>query len=208
MNFSKVLRDQYTNLPISLTEDTARGCTYIVTGANSGLGYECTKRLVRLQAGRVIMAVRNTKAGTDAARAIEKELGSLSNTTKLEVWELDLSKYNSVKAFVRRVEKNLERVDALIENAAVAASAWDGGEDGFDMNMTVNLVSTLLLTVLLMPHFRASGQKFGIVPRIAIIGSGAGFMEPGKEQLDKLDKENILEDLADQEKWGPTRAHM
>lgn len=207
MGFFAILRDQYTNLPIALNEDTVRDGTYIVTGANTGLGYECAKRLVRLRAKRVIMAVRNTKAGTDAARAIEAEVASTGKTTQLEVWDLDLSKFNSVKAFARRVEKNLDRVDAVIENAAVAASTWGEGEDGWGTTMTVNVVSTMLLTVLLMPHLRATGKQFGIVPRITIIGSGVGFMPDSKNCLDKLDTGNILQDITNREKWEPVIQH-
>lgn len=208
MNFSSIYRDQHTNLPITLDEDTARGNTYIVTGANAGLGYECVKHLARFRAERVIMAVRNTKAGNDAARAIEREVASTGQSTRLEVWELDLASFDSVKAFAQRVLKNLDRVDALIENAGVASTSWGEQEDGWNLNMTVNLASTMLLTVLLMPHLRASGKKAGIVPRIAIIGSIVSFTPEGKGCFDKLDKENILSDIIDKEKWKSSVADL
>lgn len=206
--FWEVLRAQYTNLPISLTEETCHGRTYIVTGANTGLGYECAKHLVRMRAGRVIMAVRNTKAGEDAARVIEASSevrstssGSNDKKTDLQVWHLDLAKYDSVKAFVARVEKDLDRVDAVIENAAVAVEKWTEGEEGWDLIMTVNLLSTMLLTMLLVPYLRTVGTRFGVVPRIAIIGSGAAFLDEPRACLDKIDKENILRDIAVQDKW-------
>ncbi|MCY3619029.1 MAG: SDR family NAD(P)-dependent oxidoreductase, partial [Acidimicrobiaceae bacterium] len=69
------------------------GKTYIVTGANSGIGLESTRQLVK-QAGHVVMACRRIEAGEEAARSF----AGLSGTH--EVMGLDLADLQSVREFV------------------------------------------------------------------------------------------------------------
>ncbi|KAK7414071.1 hypothetical protein QQX98_007103 [Neonectria punicea] len=111
---------QPRGLPLLATTETCSGRTYVVTGANTGLGFEAAKHLVALDAAKVILAVRNVAAGDIAKAKIEEATGK---TGVAEVWALDLASYESVKMFANRVIAELERVDALIENAAVAMSS-------------------------------------------------------------------------------------
>jgi NAD(P)-dependent dehydrogenase (short-subunit alcohol dehydrogenase family) len=147
------------------------------------------------------MAVRNIKAGENAARQIEASPAGLHKKTDLQVWHLDLSKHDSVKAFVVRIEKELDRVDAVIQNAAVAVEKWVKGEEGLDVTMTVNFLNTMLLTILLIPYLRAVGKRLGVVTRIAIIGSGAAFMDQSQRCLEKVDKECILRHIGFRDRW-------
>ncbi|KFY13238.1 hypothetical protein V492_03384 [Pseudogymnoascus sp. VKM F-4246] len=158
------------NLPLHISREKCSGKTYIVTGSNVGLGFEASKHLVAVGAAKVIMAVRNTSAGETAKADIEAATGT---TGVAEVWALDLSSYDSVKAFAKRAA-GLERIDALIENAGVAAFERTMAE-GHLLNITVNVISTLLLAVLLLPKMSEDAKKFGIVPHIAVVSSGVGF---------------------------------
>ncbi|KFY40148.1 hypothetical protein V494_03621 [Pseudogymnoascus sp. VKM F-4513 (FW-928)] len=158
------------NLPLHISREKCEGKTYIVTGSNVGLGFEASKHLVAVGAAKVIMAVRNTSAGETAKADIEAATGT---TGVAEVWALDLSSYDSVKAFAKRAA-GLERIDALIENAGVAAFERTMAE-GHLLNITVNVISTLLLAVLLLPKLSEDAKKFGIVPHIAVVSSGVGF---------------------------------
>ncbi|KFY31547.1 hypothetical protein V493_01004 [Pseudogymnoascus sp. VKM F-4281 (FW-2241)] len=106
------------NLPLRISREICAGKTYIVTGANISLGLEATKHLVAAGAAKVIMAVRNISAGEAAKAGIEAATGT---SGVAEVWALDLASYDSVKAFAARAVEELERIDALIENAGVAA---------------------------------------------------------------------------------------
>ncbi|KAK5988472.1 Short chain dehydrogenase FGM9 [Cladobotryum mycophilum] len=177
MSLLSLLRAQYKHLPIPLSPDDVAGRTYIVTGANSGLGLECTKHLVRLGAARVIMAVRNVQSGEEAKAAIEGETGRCAEGGG-----------------------ELDRIDGLIENAAIANNTWLELE-GNASDYTVNVLSTILLAALMLPHMEKSAQKFDILPRIAIIGSGAAFQ--ARAVLDKLDINDIFGDLRNREKWEP-----
>src|SRR3954451_9150693 len=96
----KFIREQREALPIIPTTQDCEGRTFIVTGANTGLGYECAKHYVRLGAKKVILGVRTLSKGEAAKGRIEVETG-LEGIA--EVWELDLGNSESVKDFAKRV---------------------------------------------------------------------------------------------------------
>lgn len=92
------------------------GQTFIVTGSNTGLGLEAARHLSRLNASLIIMAVRNLSKG---AVAKENILQSTNRSpSSIEVWELDLQSYDSVKAFVAKANQ-LKRIDGVLENAGI-----------------------------------------------------------------------------------------
>ena len=199
MSLAEFVKAQWTPLPIPLSAEDCRGRTYIVTGSNGGLGYECVKHLVRFEATRVIMAVRNMESGSAALQQIEAEVG---RSGVMQVWELDLSSFDSVKRFAKKVEVDLDRVDGLVQNAGVAGGYWTEKE-GMELNTTVNVVAPLLLTLLLLPFMSRAAKKLGITPRIALIGSSAAF--DAKDNLKVLDRGNIFEDMKNRQKWESIR---
>ena len=162
---------QRRNLPLLATTENISGKTYIVTGANTGLGYEAAKHLVELGAAKVIIAVRNVSSGETAKSEIEKATGK-SNVA--DVWALDLASYDSVKAFAEKAVTELERIDALIENAGVAAHVRTYVE-GHWIGNTVNVMSTLLLAVLLLPKMSETAKKFNTLPHLVIVTSDRAF---------------------------------
>ncbi|OGM49857.1 putative short chain dehydrogenase/reductase family oxidoreductase [Aspergillus bombycis] len=166
---------QYSNsrrgLPLLVTPETCAGRTYVVTGANSGLGLEAARHLVNAGARKVILAVRNLTAGEKAKDDIETCTGK---TGVAEVWLLDLASYDSVKAFAQRVTTELDRIDAVIENAGVALSQRLEAE-GHILPVTVNVLSTLLLGVLIFPKLRDSAQRYGTMPHLVFVTSVTGF---------------------------------
>lgn len=189
-----LVSNQLKNLPIALTADDCKGKTYIVTGANGGLGYEAAKHLVRLEAAKVILGVRNAEAGKAAKSTIETEL---SRKDVIEVWDLDLASYDSVKAFAEKI-KGLERIDALVLNAGALISAWDVKE-GNESNITINFISNFLLAVSVLPHLQAIAKKYDVKPHLVVVGSMSGLY--AGEQVNKFPKTGILDDLNDQAKW-------
>lgn len=171
---------QPRGLPLKATPENVGGGTFIVTGANTGLGFEAAKHLVSLGASKVVLAVRNLEAGEKAKATIEADTGK---TGVAAAWALDLANYDSVKAFAKRAITELGRIDAVIENAAVAMAERHFAE-GHLFPVTVNILSTLLLGVLLLPKLSESAKKFGILPHIAFVTSRAGF--DAKEEFYKI----------------------
>lgn len=160
------------DLPLHATEENCSGRTFIVTGANTGLGFEATKHLVAAGAAKVIMAVRNVSSGEDAKARIEAELG-VNRVT--EVWPMDLASYTSVKAFATKATTELDRVDALIENAGVFDFKRILAE-GHLNSVTVNIISTFLLAAPMLPKLSKTARDFkGVTPHLTVVGSSYGF---------------------------------
>ncbi|KXX78385.1 Dehydrogenase/reductase SDR family member 13 [Madurella mycetomatis] len=168
------IETQKHNLPLLATRDACAGRTYIVTGANVGLGLEAAKHLVALGAAKVVLAVRNLSGGETAKAEIESATGVAPGVA--EVWPLDLASYASVKAFAKRAATELERIDGLIENAAVAITNRELAE-GHVTAVTVNVLSTFLLAALMLPVMREKAKKTGALPRLVIVTSRVGFRE-------------------------------
>lgn len=105
------------------------GQTIIITGSNIGLGLEAARQLVRLNATLIILAVRDVRKGESAKEDIARTESSrrLDISSCVQVWELDLARYESVKGFARRVE-TLDRVDKVIENASIYPFNFEPGE--------------------------------------------------------------------------------
>ena len=189
MAFSGFIYSQLFVTPPYPTHDFS-GQTIIVTGSNTGLGLEAARHLVRLNAEKVILAVRSTDKGEAARRSIEE---STKRPGVVEVWSLDLSSYQSVRQFADRA-KGLNRLDVLLENAGIATDTFALAEDD-EATITVNVVSTFLLGLLLLPKLRETGQRFNILPRLVIVSSEVHFLTSFPERKSA----NIFETLNNKE---------
>ncbi|UZJ53793.1 hypothetical protein CBS101457_003113 [Exobasidium rhododendri] len=166
---------------IAYPSASCEGQTIIVTGSNSGLGKEAARHFARLKVSKLILAVRNTKAGAIAKREIEESTGC--GKSVIEVWPLDLSSYDSVKAFASRASSTLPRIDALVENAGISTQKFSLSE-GHEQTITVNVISTFLLALLMVPKLKSVAKEFGFKPRLTIVSSevhGWAKFSEGKE---------------------------
>ncbi|EKG19775.1 Short-chain dehydrogenase/reductase SDR [Macrophomina phaseolina MS6] len=154
------------------------GKTIIVTGSNVGLGKEAARHFARLGASTVILAVRSLDKGNAAKADIENSLG-VSNIIK--VWKLDMASYRSVLDFATKVENQLSRVDVALLNAGVARGKYEIFED-HEATITVNVVSTFLLALSLLPKLEASAEQFQIRPNLTIVASGVHFFAKFEER--------------------------
>ena len=141
------------------------GRSFLVTGANSGLGLVAARELGRA-GGRVILAVRDLGKGERAAASIDG---------RAEVRRLDLADLSSVRAFAAEWEGDL---DVLINNAGVMATPQRRTADGFELQIGTNHLGPFALTNLLLPHVR---------DRIVTLASGVH--RSGSIRLDDLNYE-------------------
>lgn len=118
----------------------------IVTGANSGLGYENSRALATAGA-QVVMGVRNREKGEMARQSILE----ITPAATVEVRELDLADLDSVASFARSIDKDSEKVDILINNAGVMAIPESKTADGFEMQFGTNHLGHYALTARLLP---------------------------------------------------------
>lgn len=153
------------------------GKTVIVTGANSGIGYETAKDLAQ-RGAKVILACRNLARG---ASARDKIIAS-SNNNNVHLLHLDLASLASVRRFVDSIVQNEERLDILINNAGQYYTENKKTEDGLVLGMQVNYFSSFLLTSLLLPLLKASAPS-----RIINVSSIVHFY--GRTDLNNLNTE-------------------
>ena len=131
------------------------GKTVLVTGANSGLGYESSRALARSGA-HVIMACRNPAKAEAAASAIRSE----SPEASLELIALDLMSLHSVQQAAERVLQSQPRLDVLLNNAGVMAMPYQRTLDGFESQFGTNHLGHFALTARLFPLLaRTAGAR-------------------------------------------------
>ncbi|GAB2474838.1 SDR family NAD(P)-dependent oxidoreductase [Jatrophihabitans fulvus] len=144
------------------------GRTFVVTGANSGLGAAAARRLAE-HGAHVVLACRNTDKGeAAAARMSPRTPGSVT------VRRLDLADLASVRAFA----DDLGPVDVLVNNAGIMAVPQGRTADGFESQVGTNFLGHFALTGLLLPTLR---------DRVVTLSSGAHRI--GRIALDDLNWE-------------------
>jgi NAD(P)-dependent dehydrogenase (short-subunit alcohol dehydrogenase family) len=158
------------------------GQTYIVTGSNTGLGFESSRYINKLGAEKLIMAVRSLSKGETARAEILRSTGR--EESSIEVWELDMGSHESIKNFAARVSATLPRVDGVLANAGIMVDKFRVVE-GDESILAINVVGVFLLFALLIPKLRDSATKFKIAPRFAIPNSSLHYMASLKELEDK-----------------------
>jgi len=122
-----------------------KGKTVIITGANSGLGYQASLDLAKKNA-RVIMAVGNR----DRGKASCDKILALVPEAEVLVMKLDLSNIESVKHFANTFLEEFDRLDILINNAGVMAIPLMRTSQDFEMQFGTNHLGHFVLTALLM----------------------------------------------------------
>jgi NAD(P)-dependent dehydrogenase (short-subunit alcohol dehydrogenase family) len=125
------------------------GTTALVTGANSGLGFE-TARVLAARGAHVLLGCRNKDKADDAMAAIREH----SPEASLELVQMDLSSLSSVQQAAERVRAQHEHLDLLINNAGVMWLPPLRTEDGFEMHFGTNHLGHFALTGHLLPLLR------------------------------------------------------
>lgn len=121
------------------------GKVIVVTGANSGLGYESSLILAG-KGATVVLAVRNPTRGEKA----RDDILQVHPQASLEVMTLDVGNLGSVRAFAAAFRAKYDRLDILINNAGVMAIPRQETADGFEMQLGVNHLGHFALTGLLI----------------------------------------------------------
>jgi len=123
------------------------GKVAIVTGANSGIGYEMARALARKET-MVILACRNKAKGKTAVRQIKHEY----QAAKAELLLLDLADLASVRRFADEFANRYDRLDILINNAGIMNTPFGKTVDGFELQFGTNYLGHFSLTSLLLDH--------------------------------------------------------
>lgn len=125
----------------------------LITGANSGIGFETARSLVK-HGCSVIFACRNVDEAEKAIERIKIEKESAGD--KCEVIYLDLASLESVLAFSNIVKTKYSKIDMLILNAGVFGIPYTRTSDGYETTFQVNHLSHFYLTLLLLPLYETN----------------------------------------------------
>ncbi|MFB9690506.1 SDR family NAD(P)-dependent oxidoreductase [Amycolatopsis plumensis] len=169
------------------------GRTIVVTGTTSGLGLALSGALAAAGA-RVLMTVRDAERG---AAAVGQVRAGIEGPGSAESVLLDLADLASVRAAAAELrERTGNRVDVLVNNAAVSLGPHERTRDGFELQFGTNHLGPAALTWLLMPALRAAGtaERLSRVVTTSSLGHRTGGLD--------------LTDLAwERRRYSPTRAY-
>jgi NAD(P)-dependent dehydrogenase (short-subunit alcohol dehydrogenase family) len=152
------------------------GKVIIVTGGNSGLGYESVKAFSE-KGAEVIMACRSIEKGMAAKAEIGKQKGNIS------VMELDLMDFKSIKTFADNFKNKYDRLDVLLNNAGIMTTPYFLTKDGLEAQMGTNHFG----------HFVLTGQLFEVIkntPGSRVVNVSSSAHKSGKMDFDNLLFEN------------------
>ena len=167
-NLLPFIREKWAGVP-NPTKSFA-GKNVVVTGANAGLGFETALKFTALHADKVVLGVRSPAKGLAACQKIEASTG---RKDVVEAWELDMSNYTSVQQFAERASNELAHLDVLILNAGISPKEYVVGSEGWESTLQVNVMSTALLGMLLLPKMKASKTSELDPPHLVIVTSEA-----------------------------------
>ncbi len=151
------------------------GKVFIVTGGNSGLGYESVKAFAE-KGAEVILASRSVKKGESAKSDILK--GAPGG--KIEVIPLDLMDFASIKTFAETFKKKYNRLDVLLNNAGIMTTPYFLTKDGLEAQNGTNHFGHFALTGLLLEVLKNTPES-----RVVNVSSMA-------HKQGKMDFENFL----------------
>ncbi len=164
------------------------GRTILITGANSGIGFEAARALAQ-HGATVVLACRNRNKADDAVAKITEA----NPTGSTEILEVDLADLESVKNAAEEFLAAHERLDILVNNAGLMATPKQQTAQGFEMQFGVNHLGHFALTSHLVPVILKSGPA-----RVVSISSQGH--RPGRINFDDLNWE--------QRNYSPWRAYF
>ena len=139
------------------------GRRILITGGNSGIGFEAAQMLAGQNAG-VVIACRNLTKGEAAINAIRAR----TPDADVSLLELDLADLASVEVAAERYREQYDSLDVLVNNAGVMALPYRQTVDGFEMQFGTNHLGHFALTGRLLDALLAATS-----PRVVTVSSGA-----------------------------------
>jgi NAD(P)-dependent dehydrogenase (short-subunit alcohol dehydrogenase family) len=145
----------------------------VITGCNTGIGYETAKALA-MAGATVVFACRTESKARAAMERLVAESGERVSNAQLLFLPLDLSSLRSVRSFASKFEETGLDLHLLVLNAGAILVDRRISEDGLDMNLVSNHLGHFLLTQLLLPAIRRTEQRGG-QPRIVQLSSALAY---------------------------------
>ncbi|CAZ84102.1 unnamed protein product [Tuber melanosporum] len=184
----------FSSLPTPRTR--IDGWRILITGANTGLGFEAAKHFAR-QGASVVLGCRSRDKGLNAKAQIDALLGLAPGI--IQVSTVDMESFDSIRNFASSVGP----VDGIVLSAGIASEIWNVTGDGWERTLQVNVLGTALLGRLLLPRAlerRREVAGSGTIPTITIVSSHMYQFAEFKRYM-KIEG-NIIEALNDENRFG------
>jgi NAD(P)-dependent dehydrogenase (short-subunit alcohol dehydrogenase family) len=160
------------------------GKVIVVTGGNSGIGFEAAKEFAR-KGAHVVLACRNREKARSAMEDIVAEIPGAS----IEIMDLDLASLDSVRQFAADFKANHDRLDILVNNAGIMMVPYSETEDGFESQFGINHLGHFALTGLLLePLLAAPGARVVTISSNAHQRGRMDFNDLGFQNGDSYDR--------------------
>ena len=151
-----------------------RGRTAVITGANTGLGFE-TARVLAARGAQVVLACRNLGQAKEAAARILSRRPHPAPPADVQAVQLDLASLASVREAAEEIGSAYGPVDLLINNAGVMMTPYRRTDDGFELQLGVNHLGHFALTGLLLG--RMLGRAASRVVTVSSNGHKSGRID-------------------------------
>lgn len=149
-----------------------------------------------MNVSRLVFACRNLEKGEAAKATVMSEAGD-PDSLQIDIWQVDLDHFTSVRAFCTRVNRELDRIDGFIANAGVELMEYEQSE-GLERTLTVNIVSTFYMVTSIWRKLQETTERYKVDTRLSVVGSLIHCMAP-EYQLDLPKDVEILEQLSDRD---------
>ncbi len=151
------------------------GKVIIVTGANSGIGFEAAKEFAR-KGAQTILACRSLDKAQGALDRIRAEIPN----APVEIMQLDLASLASVHQFAEAFKAQYDRLDVLANNAGIMMTPYGTTEDGFERQFGTNHLG----------HFALTGLLIDLL--LSTPGSRVVNVSSGGHRMGKMDFSNLM----------------
>jgi NAD(P)-dependent dehydrogenase (short-subunit alcohol dehydrogenase family) len=179
-SFPHWLRRQLFESPRPVSDVDLTGKVAIVTGANQGIGFEVADQLLTLKVSKLIIGARNEEKGKSAAKILEAKHKLTPGS--IEVWKLDMLDYATITRFAERASQ-LNNLDIAVLNAGIFRKNMIISElTGHEEDIQTNYLSTVLLTLLLLPTLESKKRAANLPGRLTIVSSDMSGMTKFVEQ--------------------------
>ncbi|KAI6040858.1 short-chain dehydrogenase [Pisolithus marmoratus] len=176
----RLLWDQRRPLPIPTTSDDISSKVFMVVGSNAGLGLEASVFLASQKPKLLVATSRDsTKCKLTREAILERtDSGNSGDGSAVEAWPLEMSSFDSVRAIADRLAAREDsQLNVLVANAGVILDDLNTTADGWELTLQVNYLSTVLLSLLLLPYLVKSSTTDS-PSRLVIVSSSSHYSGP------------------------------
>ncbi|KAF8674589.1 NAD-P-binding protein [Rhizoctonia solani] len=206
---SSILEQNFPQAPKWSVNDAPDldGKVFVVTGGNTGIGFETCKALLSKNA-KVYLCTRCPKRGQDALEQLHQLTGKYT-----EVLSLDLANLDSVREAARELTRKETEIYCLINNGGVLGPPLEAKTaQGYDLQFGTNVLGHYLFTTLLLPMLLRTSKTSGVPARIVTVSSfqhlfapkgGVDYdsLVPNSPNADRIRERMGRETLYSQSKW-------